>query len=137
MTAAETRYSQTEKDALAVKWAKSRFEMYLLHVGASKFKIITSHKLLIPMFNKACTKLLPRIEKWIMEMQDVDYQLVYQPGSRHPLPENERDDTEKTISLTVSNEHGVVMKSTEEATNIDSTFQDVMRMIKQIRTGLK
>ena len=41
MTAAETRYSQTEKDALAVKWAKSRFGMYLL--GAPKFRIITSH----------------------------------------------------------------------------------------------
>ena len=30
MTSAEKRYSQTEKDALAVKWAKSRFSMYLL-----------------------------------------------------------------------------------------------------------
>ena len=114
MTTAEKRYSQTEKDALAVKWAKSRFSMYLL--GAPRFKIMTSHKPLIPMFNKSCTKLPPRIEKWIMEMQDVDYELVYEPGkdaadpldylSRHPLPETERDDTEKTINLIVSNEHG-------------------------------
>ena len=42
MTNAEKRYSQTEKDALAVKWAKLRFGMYLL--GAPRFKIITSHK---------------------------------------------------------------------------------------------
>ena len=41
MTQAEIRYSQTEKDALAVKWAKTRFSKYLL--GAPKFKIITSH----------------------------------------------------------------------------------------------
>ena len=46
MTSAEKRYSQTEIDALAVKWAKSRLGMYLL--GAPKFKIITSHKPLIP-----------------------------------------------------------------------------------------
>ena len=46
MTRAEKRYSQTEKDALAVKWAKSRFSMYLL--GAPKFKIMTWHKPLIP-----------------------------------------------------------------------------------------
>ena len=65
------------------------------------------------MFNKSCTKLPPRIEKWIMEMQDVDYELVYEPGkdaadpldylSRHPLPETERDDTEKTINLGLLN----------------------------------
>jgi hypothetical protein len=51
--------SQTEKDSLAVKWAKTRFSMYLL--GAPKFKIVTSHKPLFPMFNKACAKLPPRI----------------------------------------------------------------------------
>ena len=34
----EKRYSQTEKDALAVGWAGNRFSMYLL--GAPKFKII-------------------------------------------------------------------------------------------------
>ena len=119
MTSAEKRYSQTEKDALAVKWAKSRFSMYLL--GAPRFKIVTSHKPLIPMFNKACAKLPPRIEKWIMEMQDVDFELIYEPGkdsadpmdylSRHPLPDTEKDNTEKTIKLVVRNEHGMVMKS--------------------------
>ena len=93
MTSAEKRYSQTEKDALAVRWAKLSFSMYLL--GAPRFTIMTSYKPLIPMFNKSCTKLLPRIEKWIMEMQNVDYELVYEPGkdaadpldylSRHPL----------------------------------------------------
>ena len=42
MTDTEKRYSQAEKDALAVRWAKNRFRMYLL--GAPKFKIITGHK---------------------------------------------------------------------------------------------
>ena len=119
MTSAEQQYSQTEKDALAVKWAKTRFSMYLL--GAPKFKIITSHKPLIPMFNKPCSKLPPWNEKWIMEMQNVDYELVYKPGkdaadpmdylSQHPLPEAETDDTEMMIKLLVNNEHGVVLKS--------------------------
>ena len=36
MTFAEQRFSKTEKDAIAVKWAKNRFSMYLL--GAPKFK---------------------------------------------------------------------------------------------------
>ena len=97
MTSAEKRYSQTEKDALAVNWAKTRFRIYML--GAPKFMIIISHKLLIPMFNKACSKLPPIIEKLIMGMQDVDYEIVYEPGKdaadpmdyllRDPLPETE------------------------------------------------
>ncbi|MEW8584399.1 MAG: RNase H-like domain-containing protein, partial [Candidatus Thiodiazotropha sp.] len=139
MTTAEKRYSQTEKDALAVKWAKSRFGMYLL--GAPRFKIITSHKPLIPMFNKSCSKLPPRIEKWIMEMQDVDYELVYEPGkdeadpmdylSRYPLPDTEEDNTEKAIKALVTNEHGVVMRSIREATSKDVVLQDIVTRMKQ------
>ena len=76
-----------------------------------------------------------------MEMQDVDYKLVYEPGkdaadpmdyqSRHPLPDTEADDTEKTIKLIVNNEHGVVMKCIKEATLKDETLQDVLNRMKQ------
>ena len=93
ITETEKRYSQTEKDALAVRWANNRFRMYLL--GAPKFKIITGHKPLLSMFNKVTAKLPPRIEHWVMDMQDVDYELIYEPGkdeqdpldflSRHPI----------------------------------------------------
>ena len=139
MTTAEKRYSQTEKNALAVKWTKSRFSMYLL--GFPKFKVITPHKPRIAMFNKSCANLPPRIEKWIMEMQDVDYELAHEPGkdaadtidylSRYPLPDTETDDTEKTIKLIVNNEHGVVMKSIKEATLKDEALQDVLNRTKE------
>ena len=52
------------------------------------------------MFNKTNIKLPPRIENWVMDMQDVDFEIVYEPGkyeadpldflSRHPLPEKEK-----------------------------------------------
>ncbi len=74
----EKRYSPTEKDALCVKWAKDRFSIYLL--GASRFKIITAHKPLLPLFNKPTAKLPHRIEKWVMDMQDVDFEIKYEPG---------------------------------------------------------
>ena len=76
-----------------------------------------------------------------MEMQDVDYELVYEPGkdaaypldylSWHPLPETEGDDTEKTINWIVSNEHGVVMKRIREATSSDSVLQEILKTMKQ------
>ena len=74
-------------------------------------------------------------------MQDVDFELVYEPGkdaadpmdylSRHPLPVSEKDDTEKTIKMIVNNEHGVVMKSIKEATLKDEILQDVIKRMKQ------
>ena len=86
MTETEESYSQTKKE---------RIRIYLL--GAPKLRIVTAHKPLIPLFNKVKAKVLPRIEKWIMEMQDVDYDFMYEPGkdemdplqflSRHPFPE--------------------------------------------------
>ena len=91
--------------------------MYLL--GAPRFKIITAHKPLLPMFNKATAKLPPRIEKWVMDMQDVDFELVYQPGkddadpmdyfSRHPLPITGTDSTEKVVKSIFTAEHAVVL----------------------------
>ena len=74
ITDTEKRYNQTDKDAKAVRWAKNRFWMYLL--GAPRFKIITAHKPLLPMFNKPTAKLPPRIERCFMSMQDVDLELI-------------------------------------------------------------
>ena len=74
-------------------------------------------------------------------MQDVDYELIYEPGkdaadpldylSRHPLPETDSDDTEKTINLIISHEHGVVMNSIKEATASDIVLQEVLKIMKQ------
>ena len=74
-------------------------------------------------------------------MQDVDFELIYEPGkdaadpmdylSRHPLPDTEKDDTEKTIKLVVQNEHGVVLKSIREATDKDEVLQQVLKRMKQ------
>ena len=132
MTETEKRYSQTEKDALAIRWAKNRFSVYLL--GAPKFKIVTAHKPLIPMFNKMSTKLPPRIEKWVMDMQDVDFEVVYEPGkdeadpldflSRHPLPEIEADETEKVIKTVIENEHAVVNERLQEETRMEEQMKN-------------
>ena len=124
LTDVERRYSQTEKDALCVKWAKDRFSIYLM--GAPRFTIVTAHKPLIPLFNKATAKLPPRIEKWVMDMQDVDYEMRYEPGkdeadpmdflSRHPLPETGADETEETIKSVTETEPAIVLKKIKAAT---------------------
>ena len=36
---------------------------------------------LLPLFNKAAMRLPLRIAKWAMGMQDVDLELIYEPGN--------------------------------------------------------
>ena len=84
LTDVEKRYSQTENDALCVKWAKDRFSIYLL--GAPRFAIITAHKPLLPLFKTPTAKLPPRIEKRVMDMQDVAFEMKYEPGKDEADP---------------------------------------------------
>ena len=56
-------------------------------------------------------KLQPRVEKCVMALQNVDYEIVYEPGKdekdtldyllRHPLPETGSDHIEKTAAAIV------------------------------------
>jgi len=47
---------------------------------SSRFTIVTVHKPLLPLFNKPTAKLPTRIEKWVIDMQDVDFEMKYEPG---------------------------------------------------------
>ena len=61
-------------------------------MGAQQFKVITDHKPLQAMFNKTAGDLPPRIDKFIMDVQENEYVVEYHPGkinivaylSRHP-----------------------------------------------------
>ena len=135
----EKRYSQTEKDALAIAWAKRRFSLYLL--GAPRFQIITAHKPLIPLFNKTNAKIPPRIEKWVMEMQDVDFELTYRPGkdaadpldflSRHPLRTTVGSTEDRAVKWVTHQEHAVLMEDIQKATTEDEELQMVLETARK------
>ena len=81
----------------------------------------------------------PRIEKWVMEMQDVTYELVYEPGkdeaepldylSRHPLPETGSDSTENIVKWNTNAEHAVVITRIREETRKDPVMQRLAQRI--------
>ena len=80
--------------------------------------------------------MLPRMEQWVMEMQDVDYELVYEPGkvevdylSRQPLPETGDDSTGTFIRWTVNTEHAVVITRIREKTLKDKVTQTLAKRI--------
>lgn len=77
LTEVERRYSQTEKEALALGWACERFNLY---VFGWKFELETDHKLLEFIYSTR-SKLSARIERWVLRPQAYDFKVVYRPGS--------------------------------------------------------
>ena len=72
LTDVETRYSQTEREVLALVWACDHFDLY---VRGNKFKIVTDHKALTYIWKKPRPPL--RIERGGLRLQPYCCTIVY------------------------------------------------------------
>ncbi|PFX31209.1 Uncharacterized protein K02A2.6 [Stylophora pistillata] len=72
----ERRYSQTEKEALALVWACERFNRY---VFGREFELETDHKPLEYMYSQK-SKPSARVERWVLRLQAYHFKVVYRPG---------------------------------------------------------
>lgn len=72
----ERRYSQTEKEALALVWACERFSLYVV---GQQFRLITDHKPLEVIYGDR-SKPSARIERWVLRLQPFDFKVEYKPG---------------------------------------------------------
>ena len=77
LTNVERRYSQTEKEALALVWACERFSMY---VSGQPFELETDHKPLEHIYSRT-SKPCARMERWVLRLQGFDFRVVYRPGN--------------------------------------------------------
>ena len=75
----ERRYSQTEKEALAIVWACERFHMY---VYGMEFVLKTDHKPLEFIYSKR-SKPSARIERWVLRLQSYHFKVQYKPGTQN------------------------------------------------------
>ena len=73
----ERRYSQTEKEALALVWACERFNLYLN--GLPEFDLVTDHQALKTIYGPR-SKPSARIERWVLRMQPYKYKVCYVPS---------------------------------------------------------
>ena len=76
LTSAESRYSATERELLAIVWAAKRFNPYIYGRHAT---FITDHQPLVTM--RSLKEPMGRIGRLFNKIQDIDYDLVYQPGA--------------------------------------------------------
>lgn len=75
----ERKYSQTEKEALALVWSVERFQVYLL---GREFELVTDHKPLGVIYS-AKSKPSARIERWVLRLQPYHFNTVYKPGKEN------------------------------------------------------
>ena len=79
----EQRYSQIEREALAVTWGIQHFRLYA-YGSDNVITITTDHKPLIPLFNNTTAKPPLRIERWLLRIQEYHYTVRYEPGKNNP-----------------------------------------------------
>lgn len=76
LTAVERRYSQTEKEALAIVWAVERFHPYIFGI---EFELLTDHKPLQVIYGPR-SKPSARIERWVLRLQGYTFKIKFIPG---------------------------------------------------------
>ena len=75
----ERKYSQTEKEALALLWSCERFHVYLY---GPDFNLLTDHKALEFIFSPR-SKPSARVERWMLRLQPYRYKVIHTAGSKN------------------------------------------------------
>ena len=81
LTDVEKRYSQTEKEALAIIWGVEHFHLYLY---GNEFTLVTDHKPLEMIYGSRKSKPSAPIERWVLRLQPCSFDVFYKPGSDNP-----------------------------------------------------
>ena len=77
----EKRYSQIEREALAIMWGCEKYHLYLY---GKSFSVVTHDKPLTKIFNDPAHQPPPRIERWILKLQPYEFTVEYRPGEDNP-----------------------------------------------------
>lgn len=75
----ERRYSQTEREALALVWACERLHPY---VYGRQFDLVTDHKPLESIYGPR-SKPCARVERWVLRLQPYNFKVVYVSGKEN------------------------------------------------------
>ena len=78
LSSVERRYSQTEKEALALVWACERFNLYLY--GLQTFDLVTDLEALKVIYSTRGSKPSARIERWVLRLQPYNYKVCCVPS---------------------------------------------------------
>ena len=91
LTQTEQRYCQTEKEALAIVWGIEHFHLYLY---GAPFTLYTDHKAPELIFANPLSKPPARIERWLLRLQEYDFNVLFTAGNKNPADFLSRHPTE-------------------------------------------
>ena len=139
LTDCERRYSQTEKEALALVWACERYHAYIYGM---RFDLVTDHKPLEVIYGPR-SKPCARIERWVIRLQPYDFRVVYAPGQSNvadPLSRllsqnkatNHQHGAEEYVRFTAisATPAALTTREVEEASAVDEELKALREAIK-------
>jgi hypothetical protein len=139
LTETEQRYSQTDREMLAVVFGVEHYHLYLY---GAKFTVITDHKPLLGIM-KSQKSTTARIERLRLRLAPYDMSLQYRPGrddlnpadylSRHPQMQPRCDNNaERYINYVIRNAipKSMTLSEVKEATQQDNTLQKVIKAVQ-------
>ena len=139
LTDVEQRYSQTEKEALAIVWSVEHFHLFIY---GHDFTLVTDHKPLEIIYGSRTSKPSARIERWVLRLQPYSFRVIYKSGadnpadylSRHPTTTSRKQEhmTEEYVNFVVHN-------SVPKAMTLDEISQatDQDRVLKGLRAAIR
>ena len=141
----EQRYSQTEREALAIVFGCEHFRLFLYGIH---FTIYSDHKPLVSIFEKPNSHCPARLERWRLRLrlQSYDFHICYRPGhdnpsdymSRHPLNRNstnsqDSENSEYYIKFIAESAtpKAMTLQQIKDATHLDPTLQHAIHVIQE------
>ena len=133
------RYSQTEKEALAIAWGVEHFHLY---VYGHEFFLVTDHKPLEAIYGNRNSKTSARIERWVLRLKPYSFTIKYKPNRENPVDYLSRHPTSTSLKQQKMTEAHIDMidrasvpktltlEEIEAATNSDNTLRAVRAVIK-------
>ena len=136
----EGRYSNIEREALAVTWACERFREYLIGL---KFTIQTDHRPLCTLLGKKPLEdLTARIQRLRMRMMQFDFEITYIPGkemwtadalSRSPVEESSHEEILQDVNCFIDQVYQLAISDVRLRELLKAQEEDeVIKKVKEL-----
>jgi hypothetical protein len=125
---AEVRYTVTEKECLAIVFALRKWRHYL-H-GGPKFDIVTDHMALRWLMSLREPR--GRLSRWMVEVQEFDYEISHVPGSSLVVPDCLSRDTFRDKCFRCPRCDGEPVNSVREQCSLPSVMEVLEEQGKEL-----